>query len=724
MDILDTIDNVRLPKVKRPASSFRSGMGHTVLSWLLAWEVYPIILLAAFLRFYQFSTTEFDADQAIIFSLARNAIVHGLVPVTTNISSIRTLNPPATVYLLMLGAVFSANPFAGVIVTGILNVLAVLFTYIVVRRYYGRFAGTVAGLFYAVAQLAVFYSGFLWNQNLLAPFIPLFLFALLWGVIERRRGWLVPAVVLWGWMIQLHGSAVLLIIPLGLACILAFKTLRWRDVFLAVALLVLIYSPYIAWEFTSHFSDLPVLLKNMGGHAVIDTKALHAYLDFLNPAVFRVTDPLNWQYKLNPLFQWGYRGMLALTACAFGFAVFAVCQSRWKLLRFVPRGERLPARLAGNATTPEREIRAWWADLVATPQRCGLLILLAWQILPVMYLSRHSLLMFDYYLLVLMPGPFILIGIFSAQISTWLRSLRFPWPLARIAFSLLLIVLAFTLSLGSFTSNFGRSGGGTNISYAYYTLHDMQNALEESDHLADVYHAHHVYISLDFYTSDALTYLAGQMQTPHTTYQASNCLPLPGLAQGPALMLFGPADASAETLLTHIAGARLVSEPSRMDGPPFHLYLVQPVASSLSSISFLNNLAPAAGPAQFFASANASSQILTRWTVLHAAVPAYGTTYTYKLDASFHGNGTDGSTTEDTCSLSDLQPGEQLLAAFGLPTGSTTAPASLSLTGTTWTTTPYSPAYGPIHLETFLSQSAPEAPLQPSDGGTNLALQG
>src|SRR5258708_2758495 len=184
MDILDTIDNASLPKVKRSASSSRSGMGHTALSWLLAWEVYPIILLAA---------------------------------------------------------VFSANPFAGVIVTGILNVLAVLFTYIVVRRYYGRFAGTVAGLFYAVAQLAVFYSGFLWNQNLLAPFVPLFLFALLWGVIERRRGWLVPAVVLWGWVVQFDGSALLLIIPLGLACILAFKTLRWRDVFLAVALLALIY---------------------------------------------------------------------------------------------------------------------------------------------------------------------------------------------------------------------------------------------------------------------------------------------------------------------------------------------------------------------------------------------------------------------------------------------------------------------------------------------------
>ncbi len=186
MHSIDMVDTAGLPRLKKTALS-RLGFWRTSFSWLLTWEIYPIILLAAFLRLYQSPTSEFDADQAAIFTLAHNAVVHGLIPVTANIASIRILNPPATIYLLMLGAAFSANPIAGVIVTALLNVLAVVLTYAVVRRYYGRVAGSVAGLFYAGAQLAVFYSSFLWNQNLLAPFLPLFLFALFWGVIERRR---------------------------------------------------------------------------------------------------------------------------------------------------------------------------------------------------------------------------------------------------------------------------------------------------------------------------------------------------------------------------------------------------------------------------------------------------------------------------------------------------------------------------------------------------------
>ena len=215
MDTLNTVDtSALLPPVKSSGRSFLSRLWRVIVLGLLTWEIYCIVALAAFLRLYAFTTTEFDNDQAAVFGMARHAVVHGLVPVTANLASINILNPPATIYLLMPGAVFSANPYAGLVVTVVLNILAILFTYAVVRRYYGRLAATTAAAFYAVAPLTVSYSRFIWNQNLLAPFVPLFLCALLWGVVERRRGWLAPAVLLWGWMIQLHGSAVLLMIPL------------------------------------------------------------------------------------------------------------------------------------------------------------------------------------------------------------------------------------------------------------------------------------------------------------------------------------------------------------------------------------------------------------------------------------------------------------------------------------------------------------------------------
>lgn len=718
MDTIDTVDSASFPRIERPISRERSW--RAAFSWLLAWEVYPIVIIATFLRLYQFPATEFDADQAAIFNLARDAVTHGLIPITTNIASIHILNPPATVYLLMPGAVFSANPVSGVIVTALLNVLAVLLTYVVVRRYYGRLAGTVAGLFYAVAQLAVFYGSYLWNQNLLAPFMPLFLLAIFWGVIERRRGWLAPAVLLWGWMIQLHGSAVLLIIPLGLACLLAFKTLRWRDVFLAVGLLILIYSPYIVWEFVSHFSDVSILLKSTGGKAVIDTKALHGYLDFLVPYLTKPTNPQALGYKFYGLLHAGYWGMVLLTACAFGLALLALVQTDWKLLSFVPRGEKLPVASPTNATTFWGKLRAWYSEFVATPWRCGLLIILTWQILPVIWLSRHSLRVFDYYMLILMPGPFILIGIFAAQVAEWLRALRFPRLFAHVALYLVLLALIFTSALGAVTGTLDRVDGYNNPSYTYYTLADTQNALHAADSFAQLYHVRHVYISLDVYTRDALTYLSGQMHTPHTTYELSNCIPLPGAAQGPALMLFGPADGSAEALMKQATSARLVDQPERPGGPPFHLYLVQPAAASPGGTSFLNNLALDASQIQAGAG-GAPAQLVTRWTVLRSALPVDGTTYNYKLHVNYQEN---NASSEDTCTLSSLQPGEQILATFNMPSGvETFAAVSPALTATTWTTAPYDPSYGPFHLETIVQKSTPEAPLQASIGGDSILLR-
>src|SRR6266581_2806531 len=119
-----------------------------IRSWLCTWEIYPILFVAAFLRFYQINTSEFDGDQALVFRMAHDAIYHGLLPATSNIASIRIVNPPAVIYLLMLPAAFSANPLWCAIYVALFNTAAVLLTYVFTRRYFGRFAAIVATLLY------------------------------------------------------------------------------------------------------------------------------------------------------------------------------------------------------------------------------------------------------------------------------------------------------------------------------------------------------------------------------------------------------------------------------------------------------------------------------------------------------------------------------------------------------------------------------------------------
>src|SRR6266516_4100464 len=187
--------------------SRRSNILEKICSWLSTWEIYPIVLLAAFLRFYQINTTEFDEDQAMVFRMAHDAIYHELIPATSNIASIRIVNPPAVIYLFMLPAAFSANPIWGVLFVGVFNVIAVLLTYIFVRRYYGRLAAIIASLLYATALNTLFYI--------------LFIFALFWGVVDRRKGWLFPALLLLGILVQLHETTIILAVLLLVALLLA-----------------------------------------------------------------------------------------------------------------------------------------------------------------------------------------------------------------------------------------------------------------------------------------------------------------------------------------------------------------------------------------------------------------------------------------------------------------------------------------------------------------------
>src|SRR5690242_8328869 len=94
--------------------------------WWKCWELYPILLLAAFFRFYLIQTTEFDDDQANIFRMAHDAVSHGHLVATSNIASVKIYNPPGIIYLLMLPAAFSPNPLGGALLIALFSTLGVL----------------------------------------------------------------------------------------------------------------------------------------------------------------------------------------------------------------------------------------------------------------------------------------------------------------------------------------------------------------------------------------------------------------------------------------------------------------------------------------------------------------------------------------------------------------------------------------------------------------------
>ncbi|MGZ3622186.1 MAG: ArnT family glycosyltransferase [Ktedonobacteraceae bacterium] len=648
-------------------------------SWMSAWEILPILGIAAFLRFYQLTTTEFDADQAMIFRLARDAISHGLIPATSNIASIRIVNPPAVIYLLMIPAAISSNPIGGAIFVGLLNIIAVLLTYIFVRHYYGRLASIIASLLYATASEPLHYSRFIWQHNMIAPFMVLFMFALYWGVVDRRKGWLFPALILLGILIQLHETTIVLFLLLLVALALSPGTVRLRDLILGFIFLLLLFSTYILWESSIKFADLNLLLQMLKLHAHFDLTALKDYMLFLYPYSNPPTNVHTLEYKFIPLLGWLIPIMAIFMVFGFVSIIIGVISSSHSPNIAdveVSRGSRNPVRRILQA------MGAVWADFRATPQRCGYFLLLCWQIVPILILSRHAAPIFPYYLLMVLPGPFIIIGILFSTIACWIQHRGGMWSIAYYGVFVVTCLVIVAQILGSVAGLVDEASGNNLHGYSYNALSSLDEALKETDQLAIQHNLNQVYIATDQYTQTSLEYLSEQMHTPATLFDASCCLVLPNATTGPAALLIGPYDTLSLALLSHFARATLVSKPERLGGAPFQLYLVQPLAVSTSTPSpeaFVYHLQLLDAQVQKFRFDD-MSWYATRWSYLRSAVPAYRTTYTYSMKALFHGK----TAISSQCTSTPIRAGDQLIVTFPL-TQSSNPPSSMTISANSFT---------------------------------------
>jgi 4-amino-4-deoxy-L-arabinose transferase-like glycosyltransferase len=192
MRLLTLQTNTSSRTKQRTAGEHDASMG----AWYRNWECYLIVLVASFLRFYGVDRSQFEEDQVLLFRMAYDAVHHGLLPVTNGPNSLGFAIPPGLLYFYMLPAALSDNPVLAVLLNSFFAVAAVLLTYIFVTRYYGRFAGAVAGLLYAAAPVPLIYSRFIWQPNMMQPFVVLFFLALFRGVVDRRKGWL-PLALIW-----------------------------------------------------------------------------------------------------------------------------------------------------------------------------------------------------------------------------------------------------------------------------------------------------------------------------------------------------------------------------------------------------------------------------------------------------------------------------------------------------------------------------------------------
>lgn len=674
--------------------------------WWQCWELYPLLLLASWLRLYALNTTQFDDDQANIFHMAYDAVRHGHLVATSNIASLGNYNPPGIIYFLMLPAAVSADPLGPALLTAILALLGVLLAYLFASRYYGRLTAFLVTFLYGVAALPVFYSRFTWQQNLLLFFAPLFIFILYRGAVARRAGWLGWALFLLGLMIQLHASSLLLAAPLLVAWLLAPATVRWRDLALGIVLLLLIYVSYLIWVWQSQFSDISILLTNTSGSSLFDTQSFLLYHMFLSPLneIFLSSRSLLYSFTL-----W-FEIMQGVATCLLlGGAAFAC----WHL-----------ARPDANSSTPSGNgwlagIRIWWCGLRGSPYRSGLAVLLVWQLLPLLALMRHSIDLHPHYFILLLPGPFLLMAFCINRLADWLLRQSQPrWSLVgRLGMNILLFVLLGSYLVGSTASVVDLSHGNYDdrevVAHYYNDLSSLQRALTTAEQVARKYQVPRIYINADHAIRSAFTFLAQQIQTP-TTITGGSCALLPASSPGPAVLLMGPYSDLPQMIQTNGIKLTQVASSERLSGAPFRIFLYTPptikpgvLATLRPDIEWLGYQAALRTDTPAF---------LLHWRFMRTLPAREEVVYTYNF--SLDNTNDMGEDASNLCTFTDVNEGDQLMVDAQYH--DILRPHQMSVQA--FTSVPYTFTLGPVAFDTYRLQSTPTRTLVNELGDENLSL--
>lgn len=620
--------------------------------WLGHWELWIALLVGAFLRLWQPDVTQFLADQAGLMQLARLSVQHGALPVTGIYSSINTLNPPLSVYVLLPFAWLTHDPLLALVSQECWNVLGVLFCYIFVLRIFGRRTAAISTILFATAGSAVDYSRLLWQQDYLPPFIALWAMVTFAGAVRGRSGWLTPAALFLTCAVLLHPTAALLAPALLLALLISpAKPRAWEYVASGVVVALLV-APTLIWELLSGWVDAATFQRSLsGGSKTLDPAVFFRLYQVLGGPVTPQHSPRQvhgvgalislllrapTDTYFSPGSAYGSLGQLPLVVALTAVALFAY---GWIVLTyrvFAPLRRHAPATADSGSTRGQRArnwLRGAWGRLREDPSWRAYALLWVSVTLPPATMIDHAQNVYPHYLLSLFPLLFVVSGIGAVSLLDTASAIgsalaardRSPrWrrlPYAITAAALSLLIAAQTVTSAAMVTSFASgafdasSGGGYG-----YLLRDLRSADAQLGALKRRSGARSIFIATTLREDAVLAYMLVGDHSDRASFPSS-CLVLPGPSESPGLVAVTSDDQPAGALVAVLPGATAVASIPMPGGASLRTYQVTaPVAAAPGDVA----IAPATyiGSGGFTLRLDAVALERTggarlRWTVLN-----------------------------------------------------------------------------------------------------------
>ena len=148
-----------------------------------------IVILGFFLRLTEIDRSmQFIGDQGWFYLSARDIILNGLIPLVGISSSHPWLHQGALWIYLLAGWVwlFHFNPLSGAYLTALLDLLAIIFIYILGRQFFSKGTGFIAAFLYATSPLIILNARMPYHTSPIPLFTILFFYCLLSWINNRK----------------------------------------------------------------------------------------------------------------------------------------------------------------------------------------------------------------------------------------------------------------------------------------------------------------------------------------------------------------------------------------------------------------------------------------------------------------------------------------------------------------------------------------------------------
>lgn len=326
------------------------------------WWLAGVVFVAAFFRLYRISSlTEFLGDQGRTMMVLHDWLHLGAMPLSGPTTLTGHHLGPAFYYLIYPAYVLARTPVGVSVWMAILGVVATYVLYRSVHMVYGRIPALLVSMLYALSPSVIQQDRIIWEPNL----VPLFGLIFAWLAIRQHDRISLPTVIVQGAvcaiLVQLHYPNVFFLMLLGVVVIghsirirhfryIPMITLGWLAGF------AVFMTPFLIYEFAHGFSDIrgigEVFLQ--GGSSMGKREMLLYAIDYAHRVVG------NMLPNMTPV---------AMAALFAGWCVFLVLHfTSWNI---------------------------FWT---------------VWFVFGVAAMARYNGVVFDHYLLYVLPAPFFMLA--------------------------------------------------------------------------------------------------------------------------------------------------------------------------------------------------------------------------------------------------------------------------------------------------------------------------